>query len=625
MSDVNLPCVSLSTGTLSPDLRVDYQYGMVLGLNEFLQEQVHNLFLDQLHERALHGYGTVTGVQVSTAAASDDPNDVVVTVDPGILIDQWGRPVVIRTAQCARIGAWLAAQETANPGTIASHLGPSGELVISVVTSYADCPDDLVPIPGQPCSSSAQLQAPSRLRDAWDIELRWAAPEMPAWDAVRRLAELLDSVELVPGLPATQSSEAALIDAVLALPGEEYPELSGSPPPWPPGSPPSAGYQLPAETAAEAFDRILTVWVTEVRPQLGPDLIAPDPSWDPSVLLSTLVVTPAAPFSVASPVIDSFAPPDDTGRPYLLATQLIQELRRGGAAAGAAQPPPPPMELATVGALAASNGVPTLTAWFHLDQPVSLTAPVTVVGQDGQSGSFSVAPLPPGGPGTFSNQWELTAPAGFTATDGELLAVEFVGSTVQVGTAASTLASQASHLGLIDRSGTGDVTVYAPVVQQAPPPALAPATVPFVTLTFVPGVPVDGAAAASWELWFHLQPTGGVESVNVVRTEVAVFNDTAAANTQNRIYIGSPALAQGFNSNVFTIPLTEIKLVVPAYLRFLFDANNTVVATSLGDMSLTQWVQRSGIRYFGWVDGTPSTVVAFLRVASLTSGVTSNA
>ena len=74
------------------------------------------------------------------------------------------------------------------------------------------------------------------------------------------------------------------------------------------------------------------MWVTQVRPQLPPDLTAPDPAWDPSVLLATITCYPQLPFAAANPVITSYSRPDDAGRPYLLHTGLIQELRLGGAA-----------------------------------------------------------------------------------------------------------------------------------------------------------------------------------------------------------------------------------------------------------------------------------------------------
>ena len=237
---INQPCVSPGTGTLSPDLRVFYQYGMVLGLDDFLQEQTHTLARSTT---TTSGRSTATGPSTAwpspTSTPAGDAQDVEVTVGPGMGVDQWGREVTVEEAQCARIGAWLAAQEEAAPGTVEGYLGLSGELVLYVVAAYADCPDDLVPLPGQPCSTSAQVQVPSRLRDAWDIELRWAPPAMPAWEVIGQLAELLNSVQVVPGLNPSLSSEDELVEAVLALATPATP--SGSPPTPPPV------YQLPAD------------------------------------------------------------------------------------------------------------------------------------------------------------------------------------------------------------------------------------------------------------------------------------------------------------------------------------------------------------------------------------------
>ena len=395
------PCVSLGTGTISPDLRVFYQYGMVLGLNDFLQEQTHNLGLDYHHERALHGYGTVYGLRVTASTPLDAPDDVTLTVEPGMAIDQWGREITVPSAQCARLGTWLAAQEEATQGTIAANLGPSGELVVYVVAAYAECADDLVPLPGQPCSTSAQAQVPSRLRDAWDIELRWAPPPMPAWDVVRQLAGLLNSVQVVAGLAPSLSSEQAIIEAVLALTSPATPSDAPSMP---------GPYQLPLETADEAFDRIFTVWVTQVRPQLAPDLTAPDPAWDPSILLSAITCIPEMPFSTANPVISAYSDPDNTGRPYLLQTELIQELRLGGT--GGSPAVSLVQQAVTLSATADAAGAPTLTAWFHLGQPVSMPGTISVV--DGDSADQNVPPVQfstaPVSGTPFSQVWTLTAP-----------------------------------------------------------------------------------------------------------------------------------------------------------------------------------------------------------------------
>jgi len=597
------PCVSIGTGTLSPDLRVFYQYGMVLGLDDFLQEQTHNLGLDYHHERALHGYGTVYGLGVTTSTPSDAPADVTVTVEPGMAVDQSGREVTVPTAQCARLGAWLAAQEEASAGTVEANLGVSGELVVYVVAAYAECPDDLVPLPGQPCSTSSQVQVPSRLRDAWDIELRWAPPAMPAWDVTRELARLLNSVEIVPGLDPALSSEETLIDAVLALPSLQTPSdgPSDGPSDAPSGSPPApVTYQLPADEADDAFGRILTVWVTQVRPQLPPDLTAPDPSWDPSVLLAAITCYPQLPFSAANPVITSYSEPDDTGRPYLLHTGLIQELRLGGAAGPAAPPVVP--EAVTLSATADNSGVPTLLAWFHLAQ-VSLPAAIDVVTDSGQAGAFTATSGT-----TFSATWTLTAPEGFTVADGDVLAATFPGAQVMAGDSATTLAAALAGQSYLDATSTGDLTAYAPVRVQAVPPA-PPASVPFVTVTYVP----SSTAGAYLELWFHPQPTGLAENVTLLsRPTVQVVSDLTGTWPGGA---ASPAPQPTAQHNIWTIAAGVLKPEPPVYLRLLFLPEEIQVSTPLGSMSLADWIAKSGLRYVGW-DG--KTIVSFIRIGTTT-------
>ena len=114
-------------------------------------------------------------------------------------IDQWGREVTVPSAQCARLGAWLAAQEKppqarSKPiwGAPVSWWSTWSPPTPNAPTTWSRCP-------ASRAAPARQVQVPSRLRDAWDIELRWAPPAMPAWDAVRRLGQLLNSIQIVPG------------------------------------------------------------------------------------------------------------------------------------------------------------------------------------------------------------------------------------------------------------------------------------------------------------------------------------------------------------------------------------------------------------------------------------------
>ena len=276
---INQPCVSPGTGTLSPDLRVFYQYGMVLGLDDFLQEQTHNLSLDYHHERALHGYGTVYGLAVTTSTPAGDPADVEVTVGPGM----GGRPVGPRGHRrsgpvrphrgvAGRPGGGGARDRGGLPGHLGGTRPLRGRRLRRVPRR-----------PGAPARSALQHQRPgpgavaAARRLGHRVALGPARPCRPGKSS-GNWPNCSNAVQVVPGLNPSLSSEDELVEAVLALATPATP--SGSPPTPPPV------YQLPAETADAAFDRILTTWVVEVRPQLAPDPTGTRPqlgSVDPAV------------------------------------------------------------------------------------------------------------------------------------------------------------------------------------------------------------------------------------------------------------------------------------------------------------------------------------------------------
>jgi len=599
---VTTPCVSPSTGALGPDLRVNYAYGMVLGVDEFLQEQMHRLSHSWLHERALHGYGTVSGLAVSTTAVSG-AHDYTVKVSAGIAVDQFGREIVIRSDQCARIGAWLAVQEQASPGVIARHLGVSGELTLYVVVSYAECLDALVPIPGQPCSSSEQSMVPSRVRDAWDVEFSWDPPPMPRWDSDRRLARLLAAVKIVAGLDPAHSDEDAIIAAVsdLALqahhgPSDLGPDFNPSMPPW----------RLPAEDAADALDRILTEWVTKVRPELEPDLIdlpaagaagAPDPT--PAVLLSTVTFVPAHPFNPAAPVIVACDQPDDYDRPYLLHTQLIQELHRLGEAATAAARD---RTVATLSAII-GDGPTFIDAWFHIGA-VKLPNTVTVTDENGGQNAFTAAAVKPDANG-FSARWTLTGRVG---PDGVLIAVHLPLSTVLVGNTTTTLAAIAGE-GLLD-CDANEAVVYGQVAFAPPPP---PAQHIFPSSELVTMFSeLNSDHQLTIEMWFHPQPRGqAVDQIVVAKPVLQVVDDTTGA--QLALHVTGPAPWSG---NVWRVVIANAQSHPnqPVYLRVIFDAKQTQLRekNAATTVSLADWIAEIVPNFVGWEEALAQ-IVTFLR------------
>lgn len=456
-------CVSLAQGTLSPDMRVNYEFGLVLGVNEFRQEQLYFLHKDYLHNRALHGYGTVAGLQVIPEAAGG--GDVKLTVTPGIGIDQCGRAFVVRNPQCAFLSAWFERQQE-NPD---ASLQP-GAKRLYVVATYDECPDALVSIAGQPCSSSQQNQVASRIRDSFQIALRWVPPAMPTWDAIQCFTELMADVRIEPDLPHNQSDKATIIDLVRLLDDCEAVRARRQPPAA--YYPADYGYggvgfddtprylYLPAATAHQDLDDIFRVWVTEVRPRLQPDVIEcgfGTGTVETGVLLAAMNVQ--LDYNNGKPLVTLLGPDngiDDSGRPYLLSTQVIQELMTLGGTGGTALAQ---HEFATLSV----RDNQSLLLWVHHPELLNLAGDLGTTLE-----LFSDdAPLT----GTvevvtgFENVFVIRVNE--TIAAGARVELRFHLNTVRVGNAS---AADGSGLGLVTRPGIDPATVVerlAPAARNA--------------------------------------------------------------------------------------------------------------------------------------------------------------
>jgi hypothetical protein len=359
MSTTNQQSVSLADGTLSRNARVNYEFGLVLGVNEFRQEQDYFLHKDYLYNRAFQGYGTVSGLHVTAEPLPG--KEVQITVSPGMAIDQFGRPIVVGSEECARLAAWLAKQEQQKQGTIDAHRDDdTGELHVYIVASYDDYPDQLVPIAGQACNTGDTSPVPSRIRDSYEIDFSWEPPAMPAWDSVRYFAKLLAQVRIKSGGERNDVEE--LIEQIRKLDQLGANGLNASPSSEDDKDNDETGadgekeddgkehdhedkdekdddddgkevierlWYIPADEAREALDRIFTVWVTEARPKLTPNVLDPTidgANADARILLARIDFTLDDDFPDSDPKIEDFDPPDSGGRPFLLHAQTVQEL-----------------------------------------------------------------------------------------------------------------------------------------------------------------------------------------------------------------------------------------------------------------------------------------------------------
>jgi hypothetical protein len=212
-----------------PDLskRVRYSTGLVLGVDEFEQDQAYFIERDRLLSRALHGYGVVQGLGVEvTAPASERPQ---VTVQPGLAMVPSGQHVCVEQTQCAVLEDWLSQQpsSTVFPSRESESGGESPpadvepkEVCLSVVLRYGTCETDFVPIPGEPCRSAEDSRAPSRLADDFSLALEFHQDRPPQIEehATRLLGRLLRALEVRPNGPYVLNGGPDLTRLITALP-----------------------------------------------------------------------------------------------------------------------------------------------------------------------------------------------------------------------------------------------------------------------------------------------------------------------------------------------------------------------------------------------------------------------
>ena len=290
-----------------PKKCVNYTFGMVLGVDDFQQEQAYFLGKHQWHHRALHGYGTVNGLQISRQNGANGPE---ILVAPGRAIDPLGRDIGVTPDQCARLNDWLRT----NREKLELPENADFEQTLYVILCHRECATDLVPIPGEPCRSQQEAMAASRLQDDFELKLALTPPRQIEEETIREFGALLGRIEIRSEAPEhlSQDDLLALIRQLDAAPGS--PPLSS-----PPGDD-DILYLHPA-TAAEDLRAALRVWVTEVRPKLLAEDVANNNHDDYGVLLARLDFHVNLGLTVDFNSIRI----EEEERPYALSTRLLQE------------------------------------------------------------------------------------------------------------------------------------------------------------------------------------------------------------------------------------------------------------------------------------------------------------
>jgi len=357
-----------------PSKRVNYTLGLVLGVDEFQQDQLYHAAGRRGHNRLLHGYGTVWGLHVGPVTQGADPE---VQVDPGVAVDPAGREIRVPDRMCVKLDKWLDRHRA----TLAAlYPDPAAQTIpVAVVLCHRECPADTVPVPGEPCRSQDDAMQPSRIRESFELKLMlrddapWAAPlqgndsglgifrlHQPEEQAVRAFGQLLARVQTTTDPLLSAHGRDDLLWGVRQLAHSAEEETLSSPP-----APNDDPILLPAATAPEILREAFRVWVTEVRPALrGMEDPGGCDADECCVLLAEFDLPVTGSWAVKAGAID----PVEERRPYLLHTRLLQEwLIAGGGEDGR----PDVDSFATLQIL----GPKRIRAWVHheatLDVPRS--------------------------------------------------------------------------------------------------------------------------------------------------------------------------------------------------------------------------------------------------------------
>ena len=348
-------CASAPSADLlaqDPTKHVKYTLGMILGADDFDQEFAWLSGRDRWLARDLLGYGTVNGLQVGVRQGLGINPEVQVSC--GSAITPRGDLVRVTPAQCALIAPWLAQPERRAMVLAAAQASPGLPLPLYVVLCYAQCETDARPIPGEPCRSEADTMAPSRIADAFRLELRFEPPAQDEEHAVRAFVHWFEA--MVEVVDAAEGPSSGTLDELLAAlrdaAGPASPGLpvfdTGSPPLWALSSPssPNLKFQIAREDACTYLRAALRVWVTELRPRWHEEFgachgctgqVSPTPAAPEACLLLAELALPLLPDGSIDASLQITVIEDH--RPVLAHLRLLQEWASCGPGGAGAKGP----------------------------------------------------------------------------------------------------------------------------------------------------------------------------------------------------------------------------------------------------------------------------------------------
>jgi hypothetical protein len=247
-----------------PSRHVNFEVGMILGVEDYRQEFAYHSGRDRWIVRELGGYGTLSGLAVSIEDAGADGPRIRVTA--GTAASPGGQLICVGADQCALLNAWLNRPEIAARVTqIGAERTPPNEAVLKVWLSlcYDSCPVAPVPIPGQPCRSEEDLMAPSRVVDDYRLSLGFEPPPLGEADYLRLMAAYGAALPDAGGAPPGPAALRTLRETV-----RKQARVLFSPTAVEAAAADVAAISVHPDVRPQVMAELRSLWITELRPKV---------------------------------------------------------------------------------------------------------------------------------------------------------------------------------------------------------------------------------------------------------------------------------------------------------------------------------------------------------------------
>lgn len=252
-----------STAAVDPCRRVNYSLGMILGVDDFVQESTYHSSHREALSRLALGWGTLSGLRVSIDPP-ETPGDPVVGLrtGPGAALLPNGKLVHVDSDQCCNVANWVGELDADTFKLSGAPSGQTGDWAKAWVTlSFCESKCADVPVPGDPCRTDDKLTAPSRVQDGFLLDLSWSRPDQTEEDAIRDFFQWTLSI----GIDQTTTCTEEQILTAIRKAAKEWIER-------PAGSTIVPSDFLEGAPAADLFYKeellrsVLRLWNTELRP-----------------------------------------------------------------------------------------------------------------------------------------------------------------------------------------------------------------------------------------------------------------------------------------------------------------------------------------------------------------------